>query len=113
MAQPQKWTAVQIIEQMPSVFVPEAAQQVTATYQLELSGEGGGIYWLKVADGQATSGEGKVESPTVSMKASAEDFVRITTGQLNPVTAVMSGKLRIRGDMVLATKLSSMFGKPS
>lgn len=112
MSQPMELTAGQMIEQMPNALLPEAAQNITATYQLDLSGEGGGIYWVKVTGGHATSGEGKVENPTVTMKASAEDFIRLATGQLSPTAAVMERKLRITGDMVLATKLTSMFSKP-
>lgn len=99
MSQPMELTAGQMIEQMPNAFLPEAAQNITATYQLDLSGEGGGIYWVKVSGGYAASGEGKAENPTVTMKASAEDFIRLATGQLSPTAAVMERKLRITGDM--------------
>ncbi len=40
---------------------------------------------------------------------SLADFVALTQGKLNPMTAVMSGKLAIEGDMSVAMKLQSLF----
>jgi acyl-CoA dehydrogenase len=44
------------------------------------------------------------------VKVSLEDFVALTKGELNPMTAVMSGKIIIKGDMAVAMKLQSVFG---
>jgi len=41
---------------------------------------------------------------------SEENFVSLATGNLNPMTAVMSGKIKIKGDMGIAMKLTSLFG---
>ncbi len=41
---------------------------------------------------------------------SLEDFNALIRGQLNPMTAMMSGKLKIKGDMGVAMKLQSLFG---
>lgn len=38
-----------------------------------------------------------------------EDFLALTKGQLNPMTAVMTGKVKIKGDMGTAMKLNSLF----
>lgn len=39
-----------------------------------------------------------------------EDFQRLVKGELNPMSAMMSGKLKIDGDMGVAMKLQSLFG---
>ena len=39
-----------------------------------------------------------------------EDFVKLTTGDLNPMMAVMTGKVKIKGDMGIAMKLQSLLG---
>jgi len=41
---------------------------------------------------------------------SFEDFVALTKGELNPMGAVMNGKVQIKGDMSVAMKLQSLFG---
>jgi len=38
------------------------------------------------------------------------DFVALTKGELNPMSAVMSGKVKIKGDMSVAMKLQTLFG---
>lgn len=45
---------------------------------------------------------------TVSI--SKADFEGLVSGKLNPMTAMMSGKLKIDGDMGVAMKLQSLFG---
>lgn len=44
---------------------------------------------------------------TINM--SMEDFQRLIAGQLNPMNAVMSGKIKIDGDMSVAMKLQGLF----
>ena len=104
-------TMGQIVEQMPNYFLPEKAGNTNATYQFDLSD--GGAYWLRIADGQATSGEGASENPNVTMTAKGDDYAKIFTGRLDPMIAFMQGKLKVKGDMGLATKLQSMFKRPS
>ena len=41
---------------------------------------------------------------------SKENFVKLTTGELNPMGAVMTGKVKIKGDMGVAMKLQSLLG---
>jgi putative sterol carrier protein len=38
------------------------------------------------------------------------DFDEMISGDLNPMTAFMTGKLKIEGDMGVAMKLGSLFG---
>ena len=40
--------------------------------------------------------------------ASKETFLKLKEGDLNPMMAVMSGKVKIKGDMGLAMKLQSL-----
>jgi acyl-CoA dehydrogenase len=41
---------------------------------------------------------------------SEADLVALASGKLNPMAAVMGGKVKIKGDMGVAMKLSSLFG---
>jgi putative sterol carrier protein len=45
----------------------------------------------------------------MTLTMAAGDFVDLTQGKLNGMTAFMSGKLKIAGDMGLAMKLQSLF----
>ncbi len=45
-----------------------------------------------------------------TITASGETFAELQSGDLNPMAAVMSGKVKIAGDMGLAMKLQSLLG---
>ena len=44
-----------------------------------------------------------------TLSVSAEDLVSLMKGDLNPMSAVMTGKVKISGDMGVAMKLQSLF----
>jgi acyl-CoA dehydrogenase len=44
-----------------------------------------------------------------SVDVSLDDFKQLLSGELNPMGAVMSGKVKINGDMSVAMKLPSIF----
>jgi putative sterol carrier protein len=105
-------TPQQVVEAMPGYFVPEKAGNTNATIMFDLSGAEAGKWNIKIAEGKATSGQGEVESPNLTMLADSSDFVKIFTGGLDPTAAFMSGKLKIKGDMGLAMKMQTMFRRP-
>lgn len=98
----------QLFEQMAAKFDPKKAEGVNAVVQFDLSGENGGQYWVKIADGKLESGQGLAENPKVTLKATGEDWLAVTSGTLNPMQAFMSGKIKIQGDMGLALKLQPL-----
>src|SRR5437660_12582473 len=79
-----------VVEQMPNYFVPEKAGNTNATIQFDLTGDNAGKWFIKIADGAATSGKGEVESPNLTMLADSTDYVKIFTGHLDPTAAFMS-----------------------
>ncbi len=98
----------QLFNAMVENFDPQKAEGVDAVIQFDLSGDNGGLYWLKLANGTAETGQGQADNPSMTLKASAEDWVAVTKGELNPMQAFMSGKLKVQGDMSLALKLQSL-----
>lgn len=44
------------------------------------------------------------------LHVSIDNLVRMGTGDLNPMMAVMSGKLKIKGDMGVAMKMGQIMG---
>lgn len=90
-------------------FLPEKAGDINATILFDLSGDNGGVFWIKIADGAATTGAGAVSDPAMTVKASADDWLAVATGQMNAMQAFMTGKLKVLGDMGLAMKLQTIF----
>jgi putative sterol carrier protein len=98
-----------IFPAMVERFQPEKADGVNAAVQFDLSGENGGLYWLRIANGAAETGQGAIENPNMTIKAAADDYIAMSNGSLNPMQAFISGKIKVQGDMGLAMKFVSMF----
>ena len=47
----------------------------------------------------------------MTVKASADDWFAVATGEMNAMQAFMTGKLKILGDMGLAMKLQTIFAQ--
>ncbi len=105
------FTSVQeIFDNMCKGFRSDKAQGEKATIQFDFSGDGGGKYWVKVADGGCQTGSGAApENVDMTLLSSAEDWVKISNGEMNPMTAFMQGKVKVQGNMGLAMKLQTWF----
>lgn len=107
---PQATSVEQVFDHIEEGFHPEKAEGMDAVFQFEISGDNGGNYWVKVVNQQVEAHEGLHESPTMTLRASAPDFLALVNGQLNPMTAFMQGKVKVQGDMGLALKLQTVLG---
>lgn len=103
-------TAAEMSQIMVERFKPEKAEGVNAIVQFDLSGDNGGQFYLDIADGNVAAHAGMAENPKMTMKASADDWYKVMTGEMNSMQAFMSGKLKVSGDMGLAMKLQSALG---
>jgi putative sterol carrier protein len=70
--------------------------------------EGAGQWVVAVDDGKVDVSEGAGEADT-TITTTEENFLAISRGELNPTTAYMTGKLKIKGDMGAAMKLQKLF----
>lgn len=60
---------------------------------------------IVLADGQASNVDRDTDC---TLRLSAENLKKLLKGKLNPMTAVMMGKIKIAGDMSVATKLGKL-----
>ncbi|GAB4556140.1 MAG: SCP2 sterol-binding domain-containing protein [Anaerolineae bacterium] len=104
-------TVADLFNGMRDRFQADKAKGDKATLAFELAGEGGGTYWLHVNDGQLEIGQGAPPSEADAIvRADGGDFVQIMTGQLNPMMAFMSGKVKVERNMGMVMKLMGWFG---
>jgi putative sterol carrier protein len=94
-----------LFTKMQERFDPAKAQNLNTTIQVDLSGDEGGLYWIRIADNQFETGSGTIESPRMTLRASAIDFYNMMNGTLNPMQAFMQGKVKVAGDTSVAMKL--------
>jgi 3-hydroxy-3-methylglutaryl CoA synthase/NAD(P)-dependent dehydrogenase (short-subunit alcohol dehydrogenase family)/putative sterol carrier protein len=98
-----------IFEKMPEAFNAEAAKGVDVVFQYQISGAGGGNWFVAVKDGTCTIEAGTTEKPTCTLKIEDTDFVDLVEGRLNPMTAYTSGKLKIEGDIMKSQLIEKLF----
>ena len=70
--------------------------------------EGAGKWTVRVDDGKVNVTEGGENADAV-ITTSEETFEKIVSGEQNPTSAYMTGKLKVKGDMGAAMKLQKLF----
>ena len=94
---------------LQAAFRPERAAGVDKTVQFNFTGNEPGAWNLTVRNGALTYQEGTIESPSTTVTVASEDWLAILRGTLNPMTAVLGGKLKIAGDMAVMLQFQTWF----
>jgi putative sterol carrier protein len=92
-------TTAEVMEALPERFRPRMAGNMEATIQFDLSGEGGGQWYLIIRAGTCSVARGQAESPDAKVIMAAADFVGINTGAVSAVEAFWSGRIRVEGEL--------------
>ena len=85
---------------------PAKTAGVNNSYLFDI--EGAGQWKVDVQDGNVSVSEGTGDAD-VTITTTEDNFEKIASGELNPTSAYMSGKLKIKGDMGAAMKLQKLF----
>ncbi|MBT3313021.1 MAG: SCP2 sterol-binding domain-containing protein [Anaerolineae bacterium] len=104
-------TVQQAIEGMTLSLNSDEAKDMNATIQFNVSGEGGGDYYLTIADGKCTYTEGAIPDPTLTIETPANIWLRIARKELNGAMALMTGKYKGKGQMGLLMKMDKIFSR--
>ena len=102
----------QVIDQKANEH-PEYIQEIDAVYKFDITGTEGNTYGLVIKDGKAeVVKDGKVEADC-TLTMNVDNFKKLLQGNLNSATALMTGRLKVKGNMGLALKLESILKKYS
>ncbi len=99
-----------LLKGMAAVFNAQAAGNMKATIQFEVSGRQKGNWFLSITNGRCTFNEGRVESPTLTIETPAEVWLAVANSELDGQQALLEGKYKACGDMGLLMRLKSLFG---
>ncbi len=102
-------TVKELMARMPKAFLPEKAKGVDAVIQYHLGGDEGGDWIITIKDGKCTVEEGVADNPTLTLEADAQDYKNVILGKLDGMAAFMQGKLKLKGNLNLAMKLTGFF----
>ena len=103
-------TPADIFAKIPENFDPEKAKDINMVLGFDLSGDNGGNWSIKIADGAIDVNESPAESPNATISMDGDDYVKMMSGDLNPMMAFMSGKIKVDGDLNSVMKMQSLFG---
>jgi len=99
----------EIFAKMPEAFHRGAAAGLNVVIQFNIEGGEGGNWCAVIKDQACTVSEGVHDNPTLSLSMTDKDWVALCKGELNAVMAFMSGKLKAKGDILLAQRLPKLF----
>lgn len=94
---------------LPARIDPARIDGVATVFAFDIAGAGAWTVYLAGGAPRVEDGLGADASCTILAKA--EHFEEILSGKRNPLTAFMTGKLKVQGDMAAAAQLKEIFGQ--
>lgn len=102
-----------VFDGMTEAFLAEKADGQSASVQYDIeTKDGKKSYTINIADGKCSVARGPADSPRVTLKLAAPDFLRVVTNNLAGTQAFFTGKLKLTGDMMFAQVQQNWFDMP-
>ena len=103
-------TYQEVFEAVKAKFGDADVSSITdhLVYQFNIEGEGEGIFYAEVKDGQLTIEPYDYYDRDVIFICSAETLLKIMDGKLDPAWAFTTQKLKLEGDIGKALRLKDM-----
>lgn len=105
-----------IFFKMPKLFRPERAGQTSAVIHWNLTGRAdGGVdtYQIAIANGACAVSSIFDQEARLAVTLGGVEFLKLISGRANPALMFMTGKLRAKGDLGLATSVITLFDLPN
>ena len=94
---------------LPARIDPARVAGIETVFAFDIVGAG--AWTVHLAGGAPRVEEGIGADASCTIVAKAAHFEEIIDGRRNPMTAFMTGKLKVQGDMAAATQLKEIFGR--
>jgi putative sterol carrier protein len=104
-----------IFWQMPKQVNADVAKDMTTTIRWRITGrpdEGVDVYQLEVDKGQVKTVKGESGEPKLTVTMDAVEFLKLASGNLDPMQAYFKGRIELSGDIMVAAKLAQLFKLP-
>jgi putative sterol carrier protein len=106
----------EVFTRMPEEFAPAKASGVNAVIEWRITGaEGGGEdrWQLTIRDGKCSCVRGGDTEPDVTFTVGPVDFIKLIAGAESGPKLFVFGRLKIRGNLMLAARVQGFFRTPS
>jgi putative sterol carrier protein len=81
-----------------------------ATLAFELEGEGGGVFYVRIANGAVCGGAGEPDHADLRVRLDVASWRALNAGTLSAPRAFLSRKVHLSGNLLLAVKLHLIIG---
>ena len=97
--------AADLLKNLPIAFQPDAAGDTDCSVQFNISTP----MHIIIKNGACATHDGAAASSDVTITMDDDDLVSLMKGELNGMTAFMTGKLQLEGDLMLAQRMFGFF----
>ena len=104
-----------IFARFPDLFRAERAGSTNAVIHWNITGRPDGgqdTYELVIGDGACVLSPSPAQDPKLAVTVGPVDFLKVVSGNANPVMLFMTGKVKAKGDLGLAAKIGDLFDIP-
>lgn len=106
-------SAQSILESLPFLLRHERARGVRLVFEIRLTGAGGGVWAVRIEDGQCSVDSGFAERADVRYTADARAWCAVALGRLDPREAVRTGSLTKEGRPEALDHFFFQVGRPA
>ena len=92
-------------EILPKRFIPEKAVGIDVRVQINIIDAKKGNWIVTIENQELKTIEGTHPSPDLLLEMVEEDYLNLINGRISAEKAFMTGKIRFKGNIVLALKL--------
>lgn len=104
-----------IFERFPTLFRADRAGATNAVIHWTITGAADGgadTYELVIANGTCVLSPSAAQEPKLAITIGPVDFLKLVSGNANPMMMFMTGKLKAQGDLGLAANIANLFDMP-
>lgn len=99
-----------VMRALSLLYRHDIGQDLRAVIAFRVDGPGGGNWYVSVSPELCSSDQGLVDRPTLTIHLRETDiFCKMFTARLNIPLALLSGQMKLHGDLLLFTKFGSLF----
>jgi putative sterol carrier protein len=105
----------EVFNRMPSLFRADRAGATQAVIHWNITGGPAGstdTYETVIENGACTVTNQPVREPKLAMTMDPVTFLKVVTGDGNPMMMFMTGKIKAKGDLGLAAQVAKLFDIP-
>ena len=105
----------EVFNRMPTLFRAEKAGATTAVIHWIITGGAGGAndtYETVIENGACTVTNEPARDPKLAMTMDPVTFLKVVSGDGNPMMMFMTGKIKAKGDLGLAANVAKLFDIP-